>query len=224
MPRQKTSKAARTPRFLNHDYSTDQVKAMNSSETIKSFSHGRVTIIVGDIAQQHVDAIVNAANSTLFGGGGVDGAIHYAGGPQILEECKEIRRTRYPGGLPTGEAVITSGGNLQARYVIHTVGPIKGRSGGHDAELLAACYKNSLALAVQHGLRNVAFPSISTGAFGYPREEAAAVSSETIRDFLRVESLLEEVRLVFYTRGDVNVFLRNHRFGEENEQAGTPPD
>jgi len=107
---------------------------MNSSETVKSFSHGRVTIIVGDIAQQHVDAVVNAANSTLFGGGGVDGAIHYAGGPQILEECKEIRRTRYPGGLPTGEAVITSGGNLQARYVIHTVGPIKGRSGGHDAE------------------------------------------------------------------------------------------
>jgi O-acetyl-ADP-ribose deacetylase (regulator of RNase III) len=114
--------------------------------------------------------------------------------------------------------------NLRARYAIHTVGPIKGRSGEHDAELLAACYKNSLALAVQHGLRNVAFPSISTGAFGYPREEAAAVSSETIRDFLRVESLLEEVRLVFYTRGDVNVFLRNHRFGEENEQAGTPPD
>lgn len=214
MPRQKTSKAARTPRFLNHDYSTDQVKAMNSSETIKSFSHGRVTIIVGDIAQQHIDAVVNAANSTLFGGGGVDGAIHYAGGPQILEECKEIRRTRYPGGLPTGEAVITSGGNLQARYVIHTVGPIKGRSGGHDAELLAACYKNSLALAVQHGLRSVAFPSISTGAFGYPKEEAAAVSSEAIRDFLMADGLIEEARLVFYARGDMNVFLRNHRFSE----------
>ncbi len=189
---------------------------MNSSETIKSFLSGRVTIIVGDIAQQRVDAVVNAANSTLFGGGGVDGAIHYAGGPQILEECKEIRRTRYPGGLPAGEAVITSGGALQARYVIHTVGPIKGRCGGRDAELLAACYKNSLALAVQHGLRSVAFPSISTGAFGYPREEAAAVSSEAIRDFLRVNGLLEEARLVFYTRGDVNVFLRNHRFGEEN--------
>jgi len=126
--------------------------------------------------------------------------------------------------LPTGEAVITSGGNLQARYVIHTVGPIKGRSGGRDAELLAACYKNSLALAVQHGLRSVAFPSISTGAFGYPREEAAAVSSEAIRDFLSVKGLLEEVRLVFYTRGDVNVFLRNHRIGEENSQAGTPPN
>jgi O-acetyl-ADP-ribose deacetylase len=150
----------------------------------------------------------------LFGGGGVDGAIHYAGGPQILEECKEIRRTRYPGGLPAGEAVITSGGNLQARYVIHTVGPIKGRSGGHDAELLAACYKNSLALVVQHGLRSVAFPSISTGAFGYPREEAADVSSEAISDFLKVNGLLEEVRLVFYARGDVNVFLRNHRFSE----------
>ena len=191
---------------------TDQVKSMNSSEAIKSFLRGRVTMIVGDIAQQHVDAVVNAANSTLFGGGGVDGAIHYAGGPKILEECKEIRRTRYPGGLPTGEAVITGGGNLQARYVIHTVGPIKGRSGGQDAELLAACYKNSLVLAVQHGLRSVAFPSISTGAFGYPREEAAVVSSEAIRDFLRGKGLLEEVRLVFYTRGDVNVFLRNHRF------------
>ena len=195
---------------------TYQIKSMNSSETIKSFLSGRVTIIVGDIAQQRVDAIVNAANSTLFGGGGVDGAIHYAGGPQILEECKEIRRTRYPGGLPTGEAVITNGGNLQARYVIHTVGPIKGRSGGRDAELLAACYKNSLALAVQHSLRSVAFPSISTGAFGYPREEAAVVSSEAIRDFLMVKGSLEEARLVFYTRGDVNVFLRNHTFGEEN--------
>jgi O-acetyl-ADP-ribose deacetylase (regulator of RNase III) len=99
---------------------------MNSSETIKSFLRGRVTIIVGDIAQQHVDAVVNAANSTLFGGGGVDGAIHYAGGPQILEECKEIRRTRYPGGLPAGEAVITSGGNLRARYVIIRLAPSRG--------------------------------------------------------------------------------------------------
>lgn len=100
--------------------------------------------------------------------------------------------------------------------MIHTVGPIKGRSGGRDAELLAACYKNSLALAVQYGLRSVAFPSISTGAFSYPSEEAAAVSSETIRDFLRVEGLLEEARLVFYKSGDVNDFLRNQRFGEES--------
>src|SRR5215813_4638509 len=189
---------------------------MDKSDVIASFLNSRVSILVGDISHQQVDALVNAANSTLMGGGGVDGSIHYAGGPRILEECKEIRRTRFPNGLPAGEAVITSGGNLAARYVIHTVGPIKGRSGGRDAELLAACYQNSLSLAIQHGLRSVAFPSISTGAFGYPREEAAVVSSEAIRDFLMVEGLLEEVRLVFYTRGDVNVFLRNHRFGEEN--------
>jgi len=185
---------------------------MSSRFGSQSFCGGRVTIHVGDISQQQVDAVVNAANATLMGGGGVDGAIHYAGGPRILEECREIRRIRFPKGLPTGEAVITGGGKLAARYVIHTVGPIKGRAGDRDAQLLAACYTNSLALAVENDLRTIAFPSISTGAYGYPREEAALVSSEAIASFLSTDRLLKEVRLVFYSTGDANVFLKNHGF------------
>jgi len=185
---------------------------MNDSNLEKSFLGGRVTVIVGDITQQRVDVIVNAANSTLLGGGGVDGAIHRAGGSQILEECREIRRSRFPDGLPTGEAVITSGGNLPATYVIHTVGPIRGAEGAREVELLAACYWNSLALAVQHNLSSVAFPSISTGAYRYPPEEAAAVSSKALEDFLTADNTLKEVRLVFYKTGDARVFLKNHRF------------
>jgi O-acetyl-ADP-ribose deacetylase len=189
---------------------------MNSADDSHSFLGGRVIVVVGDITAQQVDAVVNAANSTLMGGGGVDGAIHHAGGPQILEECKEIRRTQFPGGLPTGEAVMTTGGNLPARHVIHTVGPIRGKHGKRDAELLAACYRNSLALAVSHGLRTIAFPSISTGVFAYPREEAAIVSSEAIKAFLGSDETVTEVRLVFYARGDANVFLSNHRFEKKS--------
>ena len=186
---------------------------MNNSDVVESFLGGRVTVVIGDITDQHVDAIVNAANSSLMGGGGVDGAIHATGGPQILEECKEIRRRRFPDGLPTGEAVMTGGGNLPAPYVIHTVGPVKGRSGGREAELLASCYRNSLDLAVENGLKKVAFPSISTGAYGYPRDEAADVSSKAIGNFLHSDDLLEEVRLVFFTPDDATVFLQNERFG-----------
>jgi O-acetyl-ADP-ribose deacetylase (regulator of RNase III) len=188
---------------------------MSSPLELRSFCDGRVTILVSDISQQQVDVIVNAANPTLMGGGGVDGAIHFAGGPQILEECRELRRTRFPKGLPTGEAVITSGGRLAARHIIHTVGPIKGRAGDRDAQLLACCYRNCLTLAVEHDLQTIAFPSISTGAYGYPREEAALVSSETIASFLSTDKLLKEVRLVFYKPGDANVFLKNHRFYEQ---------
>jgi O-acetyl-ADP-ribose deacetylase len=185
---------------------------MNSREILESFLNGRVSVLVGDISQQKVDALVNAANSTLMGGGGVDGAIHAAGGPMILAECKEIRRNRFPNGVPAGEAVITTGGQLEARFVIHTVGPISGHAGGRDAELLAACYRNSLTLAVEHGIKTIAIPSISTGAYGYSREEAASVSSVAICDFLEGDSSLEEVRLVFYAPRDVDVFLRNQRF------------
>jgi len=185
---------------------------MNDSEMEKAFLGGRVTVIVGDITQQRVDAIVNAANPTLMGGGGVDGAIQRAGGSQILEECREIRRSRFPDGLPTGEVGITSGGNLPATYVIHTVGPIRGAEGAREVELLAACYWNSLALAVQHNLSSVAVPSISTGAYRYPPEEAAAVSSKAIEDFLTADNTLKEVRLVFYKEGAARVFLKNHRF------------
>jgi O-acetyl-ADP-ribose deacetylase (regulator of RNase III) len=173
---------------------------------------GRVKVITGDITRQEVDAVVNAANRSLLGGAGVDGAIHRAGGHAILAECREIRRTRYPDGLPTGEAVITTAGALPARHVIHTVGPVWGMEGGREAELLAACYRNSLALAVEHGLATVAFPAISTGAFGYPEHEAAAVSSKAIADSLRGAEALREVRLVFFTEAAAKKFLRHHQF------------
>jgi len=179
-------------------------------QTNAIFLEGRVSATIGDITQRRVDAIVNAANASLLGGGGVDGAIHRMGGPTILEECREIRRERYPEGLPTGEAVITTAGLLPARHVIHTVGPIWGR--GREAELLAACYRNSLSLASKHALKSVAFPSISTGAFGYPREKAAVVSSSTVAEFLSGDALISEVQLVFFSEGDLRVFLSNHKF------------
>ena len=180
---------------------------------IETFLDGRVRVLVGDITRERADAVVNAANSTLLGGGGVDGAIHRVGGGKILEECREIRRKIYPEGLPTGEAVITTAGNLPARYVIHTVGPIYGMQDGREAELLAACYRNSLALAAEHALASIAFPSISTGAFSYPRAEAAQVSSQAIEEFLKSEEhLIEEVRLLFFQQRDAEDFLRHQRF------------
>ena len=182
------------------------------SATNKSFLAGRVQVVVGDITKQDVEAIVNAANSSLLGGGGVDGAIHRAGGPEILAECREIRRTRFPEGLPTGEAVITTGGKLTALYVIHTVGPIYGEHRGKEAELLANCYHNSLTLAVEKNLASVAFPAISTGVYGYPPQEAAVVSSRTIENFLATDRQLQEVRLVFFQTRDAEVFLENQKF------------
>ncbi len=176
------------------------------------FLNNRVEIKVGDITRESVDAIVNAANSSLLGGGGVDGAIHDAGGGQILEECRMIRRERFPEGLPTGAAVITSGGNLPARFVIHTVGPIFGMNQGRDAELLAACYKNSLALAVANRLKIIAFPSISTGAFGYPKPEAAGVSSLAVKELLDENKTLEKVSLVFFSEADAQKFLKHQLF------------
>lgn len=189
------------------------------------FLNGRVRVLVGDITRQRTDAVVNAANSTLLGGGGVDGAIHRAAGPSILAECREIRRTRYPAGLPAGEAVITTGGNLPARFVIHTAGPVWGRHDGREPELLAACYRNSLALAAENALASVAFPAISTGAYGYPQDEAAGVASAAIRDFLSgsdsqagresaaAEAAPVEVSLVFYSRRDAEIFLRHQKLG-----------
>lgn len=185
---------------------------VSSNETLQSFLAGRVLVVIGDITRQDVGAIVNAANSTLLGGGGVDGAIHRAGGPQILEECREIRKTVYPDGLPTGQAVITTGGNLPAKYVIHTVGPIYGRQPERESELLAACYKNSLILARQHQVSSIAFPSISTGAFGYPKTEAAKISSKAIREYLSEDEVIEQVRMVFFQQKDARVFLEYHEF------------
>jgi O-acetyl-ADP-ribose deacetylase (regulator of RNase III) len=183
-----------------------------SDQEIESFLGGRVLVVVGDITGQDVTAIVNAANSTLLGGGGVDGAIHRAGGPEILKECRQIRNTVYPDGLPTGQAVITTGGNLPAKYVIHTVGPIYGREPEREAELLAACYQNSLLLARQHDVSSLAFPSISTGAYGYPKPEAARISSRTIRDFLTADRQIEQVRLVFFQQRDARVFREYQEF------------
>ena len=181
-------------------------------ESFPTFLDDRVRVLTGDITSQDVTAIVNAANSTLLGGAGVDGAIHRVGGPQILAECKKIRETTHPDGLPTGEAVITTGGNLRAQYVIHTVGPIYGRNPAREAELLANCYRNSLRLAHQHAVSSIAFPSISTGAYAYPKPEAAAISSRTIKDFLSTDNQIQEVRLVFFQPGDARVFLEYQEF------------
>ena len=141
-----------------------------------------------------------------------DGAIHRAGGPKILEECRQIRKTIYPDGLPTGQAVLTTGGNLPAEYVIHTVGPIYGREPERESEFLAACYQNSLELARQHAMSSIAIPSISTGVFGYPKPEAAKISSAAIKQFLSSDQQIEQVRLVFFQQRDVRVFLQYHEF------------
>jgi O-acetyl-ADP-ribose deacetylase len=143
----------------------------------------RIEIIKGDITKVRVDAIVNAANSSLMGGGGVDGAIHRAGGPVILEECRKIVAAR--GGCPTGEAVITSGGNLPAKFVIHTVGPVWVNGKNNEPQLLANCYQNSLQLAVSNNLHTIAFPNISTGVYGYPKKEAADIAIKTVTGFLQ---------------------------------------
>ena len=152
----------------------------------------RLELIEGDITAQDTEAIVNAANSSLLGGGGVDGAIHRAGGPQILEECRKI------GGCPTGEARITTGGRLPAKWVIHTVGPVyrDGRRG--EAELLAGAYRSSLALASARGIKTVALPSISTGAYGYPLAEAARIALTTARDYLKARPEIALVRFVLF--------------------------
>jgi len=165
-----------------------------------------VSLARGDITKQTTDAIVNAANSSLMGGGGVDGAIHRAGGPTILEECLQIRKLQ--GGCDAGKAVITSGGNLPAQYVIHTVGPVW-RGGGHEATVLASAYRNSLTLAAQYTLKSIAFPSISTGAFGYPVDEAAAVALQTVAQFLQekqTDDYYQPFSLVRFVLFDAHTF------------------
>jgi len=167
----------------------------------------RITLEGGDITEQSVDAIVNAANSTLLGGGGVDGAIHRRGGPAILAACREIAARQ--GGCPTGQAVITPAGRLAARFVIHTVGPIwMGGARGEDG-LLASAYRTSLALAVAHHVRTLAFPSISTGAYRFPIERAAGIALGTVAEFLDTGGHgLAEVRFVLFTDDDLAVYHR----------------
>ncbi len=168
---------------------------------------GRLIVTTGDITRMKTDAIVNAANSSLMGGGGVDGAIHRAGGPEILAECRQLRQARYPDGLPAGEAVVTAGGNLPAGHVIHTVGPVWHGGGSGEAEKLAGCYRRSLEEAAKLSLCTVAFPAISTGVYGYPKNKAARVAFETVRDFLAGSQLPETVYFVFFSPADQSVFL-----------------
>jgi O-acetyl-ADP-ribose deacetylase len=164
----------------------------------------RIILHEGDLTEQEVDTIVNAANSSLMGGGGVDGAIHRRGGPTILEECRQLRATDWPEGLPTGKAVATTGGRLPARWVIHTVGPVYSASEDRSA-LLASCHTESLHVADELGVRTVAFPAISTGVYGYPLDEAAPVAIEAVR---RAGTDVEEVRFVLFGRDAFEAFDR----------------
>jgi O-acetyl-ADP-ribose deacetylase len=170
---------------------------MKKQLTELTINQARISLVRGDITQQETDAIVNAANSSLMGGGGVDGAIHRAGGPTILEECKQIVARQGP--LPTGKAVITTGGNLKAKYVIHTVGPVwvGGRRG--EADLLASAYRESLKLAAENNLSSVSFPSISTGAYGYPIDQAAIIALKAVVDYVKAYNTpFKEVVFVLY--------------------------
>ncbi len=165
-----------------------------------------LTLVQGDITQQEVDAIVNAANSSLMGGGGVDGAIHRAGGPQILEECKVY--VAQHGQLPTGEAMITSGGRMKAKYVIHTVGPVWHGGGNREEELLSNAYHNSLKVAVENGIKTIAFPSISTGIYGFPIDRAAKIAVDTVKNFVGKNRSLTEVRFVTFSQSDYDIYQK----------------
>lgn len=172
----------------------------------KVIGRARLALMQGDITKQETDAIVNAANSGLMGGGGVDGAIHRAGGPAILEDCKRIVAER--GRLPAGQAVITTGGKLKAKHVIHTVGPVWHGGEKGEPETLASAYRESLKVAVENRLKGVSFPSISTGVYGYPVDKAARVALGTVSDFLREETGLEEVVFVLYDSRTYEAYLQ----------------
>jgi O-acetyl-ADP-ribose deacetylase (regulator of RNase III) len=162
----------------------------------------RIELVQGDITTQEVDAVVNAANSSLLGGGGVDGAIHRAGGPAILAECKELRATRYPDGLPTGQAVATTAGNLPARWVIHTVGPVYAKKEDRS-HLLASAYRESLRVADELGARSVAFPAVSAGIYGWPLADAARIAVTTVRE---ADTQVEVARFVLFSAEILRAF------------------
>ncbi len=166
----------------------------------------RARILCGDVTDQQVDAIVNAANSSLRGGGGVDGAVHRKGGPRISEQCEVIRKSEWPDGLPPGKAVITDGGDLSARYVIHTVGPIWAGGEYGEAEVLSDCYRNSLLLAAKMKIGSIAFPSISTGAYGYPIGEASKVALGTVKECVERESGPSEVHFILFDLHDLAIY------------------
>ena len=167
----------------------------------------KIRLVQGDITDQDAEAVVNAANSSLMGGGGVDGAIHRRGGPAILQECKQIRQRVWPSGLPAGKAVITTGGSLKARHVIHTVGPVWSGGGRGEAEALAECYHSSLRIAVQEGLKSVAFPSISTGAYGYPIREASRVALKAVKSYAVSVGAPAEVTFVLFGENDFKEYV-----------------
>jgi O-acetyl-ADP-ribose deacetylase (regulator of RNase III) len=183
---------------------------MNSA--LHHYLSGRVGLYLGDLTDHAVDAIVNAANRSLLGGGGVDGAIHRCGGPAILAACRTLRRDLWPDGLPTGRVAMTPGGNLAAPFVIHTVGPIYGQHHGSEPALLAACYRNAIELAACHGLKSLAFPAISTGVYGYPPEQAAVVVSTTLCKVLVDVPTIDEVRLVFFDNEQLETFVAHQQF------------
>jgi O-acetyl-ADP-ribose deacetylase (regulator of RNase III) len=166
-----------------------------------------IELVQGDITRQSVDAIVNAANSSLLGGGGVDGAIHRRGGPAILDDCRKLRASHYGKGLPTGQAVATTAGELDAQWVIHTVGPVFGRSEDRS-ELLASCYRASLRVADELGARTVAFPAVSAGIYGWPMEDAARIAVETVR---AAQTAVEVVRFVLFDERAFEAFARQVR-------------
>ena len=163
--------------------------------------NNKIAILTGDITKIKVDAVVNAANSTLLGGGGVDGAIHRAGGPQILEQCIKI------GGCKTGEAVITTAGNLPSKYVIHTVGPVWNGGKKNEAQLLESCYKNSLKIANDNSIKTIAFPNISTGVYRFPKEQAAQIAIRTVIEFLENNDSIEKVIFVCFDDENYNLYL-----------------
>ncbi|MFD9561201.1 O-acetyl-ADP-ribose deacetylase [Streptomyces sp. NPDC059994] len=170
-----------------------------------SASRPRIVLVRGDITDQSVDAVVNAANSSLLGGGGVDGAIHRRGGPEILAECRRLRASHYGKGLPTGRAVATTAGRLSARWVIHTVGPVWQRDEDRSA-LLASCYRESLRVAGELGARTVAFPAISTGIYGWPLDDGARIAVRTVREAAAAAGSVEEVRFVLFDEGAYRAF------------------
>jgi O-acetyl-ADP-ribose deacetylase (regulator of RNase III) len=167
-----------------------------------------ISIMQGDITEQETDAIVNAANSSLMGGGGVDGAIHKKGGYKILDECKKIRETEYKDGLPTSKAVITNGGSLKADYVIHTVGPIWKGGNHREEKFLRDAYQNSLEIAIDKGIKKISFPSISTGAYGFPITKASKIAINAVKDYLEKNVNLEKAVFVLFSEEDFTIYRK----------------
>jgi O-acetyl-ADP-ribose deacetylase (regulator of RNase III) len=166
----------------------------------------RIELVLGDITKMEVDALVNAANSSLMGGGGVDGAIHRAGGPAILDECREI--VALQGRCETGQAVITTAGNLPARYVIHTVGPVWHGGNNHEEQLLGSAYSNSLNIALEHEIQTIAFPNISTGVYSFPKDKAAQIAIDTVTKFLANHDQIQKVYFVCFDRENYSLYYQ----------------